>query len=368
MNTYKLNSNTAQSAGNRTFAGFTLVELLIAMAVFMLVTGTSLALFSQHQPIFKQQQNLAGLNISMRNAAAQIQLDVVNAGSGYYAGINIPNFPVGVVPANNVVSSTGDCHNSTTYVYGASCFDALSIIVTDKSTPPSHPSDIGANCVSSTSSNVFANPIPPTTLAQLAAGFHTGDQLLLVSANGSQMTTTVLTADGAVTGGKIKLQHNPTGANGTNTTANDPLGITTNLNNKLGTTFCTNDWILKIAPITYSVDTTTASDPKLTRTQSGTTSVLAEQVVGFKVGATLFNDGTDTETPSYQFDASNYTINGTSFSYDYTTIRSLMISLIGRTPPATDPTYVFRNSFDQGPYEIQGVSIVVNPRNMSMTD
>jgi hypothetical protein len=45
-----------------------------------------------------------------------------------------------------------------------------------------------------------------------------------------------------------------------------------------------------------------------------------------------------------------------------------MISLIGRTKPTTDPSYKFRNSFDSGAYEIQGVSLVVNPRNMSMSD
>lgn len=368
MKTYRIDPNSAQAGGNRNSAGFTLVELLVAMAMFMLVTGAALSLFSQHQPIFNQQQNLAGLNIMMRNAAAQIQLDVVNAGSGYYAGINIPNFPVGVVPANNVVASTGDCHNATTYVYGTSCFDALSIIVTDKNTPPAHPSDSGTSCVSTTSSTLFANPVPPTTLAQLAANFHTGDQLLLVSADGSQMTTTILSQDSSVAGGKVKLQHNPTAANGTNTSAFDPLGISTNSNNKLGTNFCTNDWILKMSPITYSVDTTTPTNAKLTRSQGGTTSVLAEQMIGFKVGASLFNDSTDTDTPSYQFDASHYSISGTSFAYDYTVIRSVMISLIGRTPPVTDPTYVFRNSFDQGPYEVQGVSFVVNPRNMSMTD
>ena len=123
-----------------------------------------------------------------------------------------------------------------------------------------------------------------------------------------------------------------------------------------------------MAPITYSVDTSSPTNVKLTRSQGGTTSVLAEQMIGFKVGASLFNDSTDTDTPSYQFDASNYSISGTSFAYDYTVVRSVMISLIGRTPPVTDPTYVFRNSFDQGPYEVQGVSFVVNPRNMSMTD
>jgi hypothetical protein len=108
------------------------------------------------------------------------------------------------------------------------------------------------------------------------------------------------------------------------------------------------------------------------RTVAGTTQTvsqktLATQIIGFKVGASLFNNTTDTDTTTYSFDASSYN-NGSSVPYNYTLIRSVMVSIIGRTKPVTDPTYVFRNSFDGGAYEIQGVSMVINPRNMSMSD
>ncbi|MBI3669729.1 MAG: hypothetical protein HY237_08120, partial [Acidobacteria bacterium] len=53
---------------------------------------------------------------------------------------------------------------------------------------------------------------------------------------------------------------------------------------------------------------------------------------------------------------------------DYTLVRAVRVSLIGRTPPVTDPTFKFRNTFDGGPYQIQGLSVVVNPRNLSMKD
>jgi hypothetical protein len=91
---------------------------------------------------------------------------------------------------------------------------------------------------------------------------------------------------------------------------------------------------------------------------------LSEQVIGFKVGAALVN-GT-TSTPTYNFDSSTFKVTPGAAGYDYTMVRSVMVSLVGRTPPVQDPTYVFRNSFDGGPYQIQGVSVVVNPRNMSM--
>src|SRR5205807_4585148 len=162
------------------------------------------------------------------------------------------------ITVGNSAPGTG-CFNAVTNSYTATCFDTLNVIAVDQNTPPSNPSDIGANCVSTTSSSLFITPVGTTTLAQLAADFHSGDQLLLVKSDGSQMTTTILSGDGQVTGGKVKLAHNPTGVNGLNTVSNDPLALSNSADsNKLGEQFCTTDWVLKLAPITYRVD---ASDP-----------------------------------------------------------------------------------------------------------
>jgi len=351
---------------NRRNAGFTLLEMLVSLAVFLVVGGVALALVAKHEPLYNRQQNTTALNIGLRSAIAQMELDMVNGGTGFYVGANIPSWPIGATLVNN--TPTSSCFDSTANVYGPNCFDVLNIIAADPSTPPSHPTDIGTNCVSSTSSILFADPVPPTTLAQLAAEFSNGDQLLLVKGDGSQMTTTVLTADGSVSGGKVRLQHNPTGADGTNTSLFDPLGITTNPNNKLGTEFCTDDWVLKLSPISYSVDTSVATNPKLMRAQGGTSGVLAEQVIGFKLGASIWNDSNGTD--QYYFDASAYpNADGTGTDpYNYTLVRSIRVSLIGRATPITDPTYSFRNTFDNGPYQIQAVSVVVNPRNLSMKD
>ncbi len=344
--------------------GFSLVELLLALAIFLIVSATAFSLFNQHQPMFQQQQNLAAMNVGLRNAVAQLQIDLVNAGTGYYAGANIPNFPIGVTLINNPAGSS--CYNAAAHTYTASCFDRLNIMSTDPNVPPVHPEDIGSNCVSTTSSTLFTEPATGLTVAQTAAEFHAGDQLLLVKSDGSQMATTILSKDGGVSGNKVQLQHNPTATNGTNTGANDPLGISTNPNNKLGTTFCGNDWVLKLSPIAYYVDTTDPNNPKLMRSRASVTAVVAEQIIGFKLGAALWNANTDTET--YNFDASTYGNPAGSAPYDYTLVRSVRISLIGRTPPNPGPTYTFRNTFDGGAYQIQGASVVVNPRNLSMKD
>jgi hypothetical protein len=42
--------------------------------------------------------------------------------------------------------------------------------------------------------------------------------------------------------------------------------------------------------------------------------------------------------------------------------------MIGRTAPNQNGGSNFQNSFDQGNYQIQAISIAVNPRNLSMRD
>ncbi|HEV7521460.1 MAG TPA: prepilin-type N-terminal cleavage/methylation domain-containing protein [Candidatus Angelobacter sp.] len=346
-----------RSTSSTSAAGFSLVELLVAMGIFLVIGGAAVALVKRHVPLFTSQQNQTGLNLSMRNAVAQLQIDVVNAGTGYYQGVNIPSWPVGITVVNSA-PGTG-CYSAAAKTYSATCFDTLNVIAVDESTPPSNPSDIGANCVSTTSSSLFVNPVGATTLAQLAAAFHSGDQLLLVKSDGSQMTTTILTGDGQVTGGKVKLPHNPTGADGTNTTSADPLALSNSADsNKLGIQFCNTDWVLKLSPITYQVDASDPTNPKLTRTQAGTTNVIAEQIIGFKVGAAIWNGATDS---TYNFDSKTY-----STPYDWSLIRAVRVSMIGRT--TSDITNNFRNSFDGGAYKIESVSVVINPRNLSMND
>ena len=132
--------------GKTNRAGFTLIELLVAMGVFLIVSGAAFSLFAVHQPLFNQQQNLAEVNIALRNSVAQMQLDIANAGANYFAGVNVPNYPVGVVVTNNVVAAGGDCRSGTPLSYGPSCFDSMSIITADAATPPTNPSNGSGGC------------------------------------------------------------------------------------------------------------------------------------------------------------------------------------------------------------------------------
>lgn len=375
---------SARCRAIRNLGGFTLIELLVATACFLVISAAAFSLFNQQQVSASTLKGRVGLNLALRNAATQLQMDLVNAGSGYFQGLNIPTWPVGVTIVNRVVASGSSCYDSTAFAYGPSCFDQITIIATaDPATyPPVHATDntggssATANCSNTSSGTAYAQTASGRTLAQTAALFHVGDPLLLLNSNGSKITSVVLTNPGQVSGSAVQLTFNPTNANGSNSLSNDPLDITAcdgqqpcTAGNKLGAQFCGGDWILKLAPITYSVDSSNPANPTLLRSQGGSSAVVMDQIIGFKVGAAIWNDSTSTMVAPYNYDASTYSNQAANDqAYNFTLVRSVRVSLIGRTAPNGVPGNPYRNAFDQGPYMVQGTAVVVNPRNMSMND
>jgi prepilin-type N-terminal cleavage/methylation domain-containing protein len=429
-----------------TAEGFSLLELAVAMAVFLVVSSAAFSLFSRHETLLGQEQGMSGLNIGLRNALSQLQMDVVNAGSGVIQGPNVPAWPVGVTIINSN-PTTAQCNPSSTNpaTYTAACFDQLNVVTVDTTTPPIQPTNSCSTGEFDTSGSTpllatVANPPTGTALtaAQVAAKYFSGDKILFVQGTSPYMyTTAVLTSNGSTSGSSVKLTFNPTLAGGTNSPgtppANDPISMTVNAPaSELTNLYCSSDFVLRMLPITYSVNVTNASDPQLTRTQAGATSVVMDQVIGFKVGAAWRNNNISQSTVSTNYETvtyisgtpfpsdgswtnqtiainnadyvvtsvspstnpptltlaagqdagwqTNVTLNGPitqTFSYDYLNgdynsdyalVRAVRVTLIGRTTPSTDPTYTYRNPFDLGPYQIRGSSIIVNPRNLTMKD
>jgi prepilin-type N-terminal cleavage/methylation domain-containing protein len=390
------NTNRILSRRRSDANGFTLIELMIAMTVFLVIGAAAMSLFKQHASLFNDQQYQIGLNVSLRNGLAQMENDVVNAGTGWYnAANNVASWPVGIKIVNNVTGGT-TCHPANSATYNASCFDTLSLIVPDPATPPGQvyvaPGTPGCATPATTgttgtgNSTMLISPIAPSTQAQLLSGMIAGSQVIFihVGTSGTLMTTAVLSTAASASGANVLLTFGATKNDGTNpTAANDPLNLTTTANvdpalisTTLTNTFCSGtDWVVKVAPIVYSVDTTTPTNPTLTRTENGVANPIASQIIGFKVGAsTVVLNGTAVTGSSgaYCYNAASTTSPCYDFQFDQ--IRSIRISLIGRTPPGlysnsnvNSPT-LFTNSFDGQPYKIQALSIIVNPRNLSMND
>jgi prepilin-type N-terminal cleavage/methylation domain-containing protein len=370
--------------------GFSLLELMVAMSIFVLVSASVFTLFSHQQTNANQQQGLVGLNIGIRNAIGQLELDLANAGTGYYVGANIPSWPVGVTIANNVPPGGTSCFNATTNTYTANCFDQLNILTAANSVstpPPINATDSSgangmSNCSNTSNGSAYGQTAPGLSLLTTAANYSQGDQLLFLNSKGSKMTAVILTQAPTVVGAAVKFTFNATNSDGTNansnwktsTGGNDPLNIAAcngepcPTPNNFGYQFCGGDWILKMFAISYYVNSSNPNDPQLIRKQAGNPVAVMDQVIGFKIGAAIRNSITVTMNPQYTYDASKYTVNTANDSaYLFSLVRSVRISLIARTQPSTDPSFTFRNPFDGGAYMVQGASVVVNPRNLNLS-
>jgi prepilin-type N-terminal cleavage/methylation domain-containing protein len=384
--------NLNRRRGNpRKNAGFTLVEFLVAMAMFLVVGGSVLALFAQHAPYFTRQQNLAAVNIAMQNAVAQMQLDLANAGTGYYPGAVISSWPIGVT-IRNQPSGQGACNVAATYTYTATCFDTLNILTINPNVQPAHPTDSTGNTASGTCSNIASSPfyIQPNsgqTPTQTAAGFNTGDQVLLITtgggthgvqgptggntstaSSGTLVNSFVLSGPPQVGANFVALPFAP--ASGGNLWTNDPLSISDSDSTNLGAAFCTADWVMKLEPTTYQIDVSNPQDPKLTRTfGSNAPDTIAEQIIGFKVGAAIWLPQQSTSSLTYSFYGQNLSsATPAGYGKNFELVRSVRVTMIGRTTPNPDPTYTFRNTFDGGPYQVIDASVVINPRNLTMNN
>ena len=101
--------------------------------------------------------------------------------------------------------------------------------------------------------------------------------------------------------------------------------------------------------------------------QNGVSDNIAEQIIGFKVGAATWVVNSTADVPTYSFYGQKLmTDSPQGYQSDFALIRSVRVSLIARTNPNPDPSYTFRNTFDGGPYQVVDATVVINPRNMTM--
>lgn len=428
---------SAEESRERAERGTSLLELMVAISVFFVISAAAFSLLNQQQTSSIGVRGRAGLNMALRNTVSMLQMDLANAGSNYYQATNMSIGDLGVTVINNVVPATSSsgCYTAATGsqtlgTYGSNCFDQLNVISVDSGYPIVQATDTsgsttgtpGTHCSVPSSGTAYAQAgtLPngtALTLAQTATYYHVNDQLLfLVNGTGSyaKYTSVVLTGvslyPNSTSPVAVKFTFAPTNSNGSNTLYNDPLNITacssytttsatcppsaaevTPGYSFLADQFCAGatagagDWILKLNPIIYQVNTSATDyagnqNPTLTRTSTvngvTTTATVMEQVIGFKVGASVVNDPTGTaDVTNYTYDASCYTqylLSGACPStvlganaYNFTILDSVRVSLIGRTTPVYTKNYTFRNTFDNGPYEVQGTAVVVNPRNLS---
>jgi prepilin-type N-terminal cleavage/methylation domain-containing protein len=335
---------------SKTAQGFTLIELMVAMTIFLIIGAAAMSLFRQHANLFTTQQGEVGLNMGLRNALQQIQTDAVQAGNGFY---------------NSGATQTSNTPAGVTIQNAAGASDTVFFI---QATTPAIPLN-GAGCTLTTSGSATLAAGSGVPAAQFAG------YVMFINNDNTQMTVAKLNTSTAGAGGVINLTYNATAANGTNSLANDPTSLTTTPTptplpagaQTLSDQFCASngDLVVGLSWVKYWVN---ATNQLMRDTSGGTSDVIADNILGFKVGAATFQNGAgaSTSTPSYSFNAS--AASPTGYSNNFTLIRSVRVSLIGRTPPGQFTGQNFRNTYDGGQYRIQALSLVINPRNLSMND
>jgi hypothetical protein len=275
------------------------------------------------------------------------------------------------------------------------------------------------------STTVADDPVNTANNTSDAACYKKGDEVLVVRipANipadiGQQFTCDVnndqfnfcmnvvsLSADATINGsGHVQFSHNPSGA------GHDPLGIIytpsgqSNFTYALNNNFSSGAYIVNLgtgsSAVTYAVmaNPANANDPQLVRCPGMTCTaanaqVVTDQVIGFKVGADLWNRDANAangdDLANYVYNAGKYCSDSVVLSlspftsvdctknppakydpYDFTLVRAVRISLIGRTQPYMDKTFtsLVKNGFDNGPYLVQQAATVVDLRNLSNVD
>jgi len=412
--------------------GFSLIELMVAMAVFVVVAGTAFTLFGKHEEYAVRQEGLSGVNIGLRNAIAQMQMDLSGAGQNLLATAPgaAPPFSLGVIVQNNMPGTAAACTpaaNTWAYPVPSACYDGFMIPGSKGCAVLTLTAGLALSSntsMSTTDNNVGAN------LTSDAACFRTGDELLVLTETNTEtqqtcnsggeqsifcMSVVTLTSNAqalpAASPTSITLSYNPPASNGgpsgcPGASCSDSLGIIyqaygnggNNFANALmSNTFPVGTYVVDLgagaSEISYAVqpNPSDATDAQLVRCTAplalctaATGQILTDEVIGFKVGAALWDNEDSEDIASYFYNASVY-CNGTipvaaptnctttpppmNDANDYTLVRSIRISMIGRTKPQADQTLTnFHNGFDNGPYLVQQASVAVDIRSMSNSD
>ncbi|HEY2499322.1 MAG TPA: prepilin-type N-terminal cleavage/methylation domain-containing protein [Candidatus Angelobacter sp.] len=365
--------------------GFSLIELMVAMGVFLIVGGAAISLVRRHMPLFNTAQNQTQMNMALRNAVAQLQMEVVNAGTGF-SGVGAVAFS----PFGATISKAANPACRATATYGPTCFDSFKLLQVDSTLPILTPSaDIAAKTGVDTSIDAVmfltipGNPAAatPAQYAAWAASLTKGSELLFVQggteapnlAGQPAIAIVVLTADAVPIGNSVQLTFAgaPTTAGGTPIAGSDPLNIYDAAENARFTNSFTSpgvDYVVRlVAGTTYSIDASNPNNPKMIRTDvAGNQDVIAEQIIGFTVGAWSSNITSGPLTVGAPtVPVSGYTVNPNDYNKDWTSIRSLQVQIVARATPNSDNPGTFQNAYDLGPYQVQGMSVVINPRNLN---
>jgi hypothetical protein len=412
------------------------------MAIFLIIAAAAFSMFNQNVTLATHQQTLSSVNIGLRNAMSQIEMDVSGAGENVLGNVQGATgaFSPGVIIQNNVPGIAAACApNAATWGYPASsaCFDSLSTITVKQCTINGETTNAPVLAVDEgTSPNNQVETLSASTqtwandpngaagpgLANEVSCYTSGDEMLVlqIPTGGNNLNCDNALPNGATPNfcvgvytlsGNASITANPDTGNSdlllthnAASAASDPLGIIFNSSgtnnykyfNSLDKPIQNGSYVIDLGTgtndVTFAVlqNPANADDTELVRCPTAAPAcnavngqVLADQVIGFKVGADLWSATAAGNTDLANYSFNSFTYCNSAFNvdctltpqpaagqdpYDYSLVRSVRVSLIGRTAPGQDSDLTkFKNGFDGGPYLVQQASVVVNLRGISIS-
>lgn len=163
-------------------AGYSLIELLVSMAIMMVVTGAIFALVDPSQSTSQTQPEVQDMQQRMRVATDSIYRDLVMAGAGPYQGAvtgSLMNYFAPVLPRRSGLTNA----------------DAFNVALDDRITLVYIPNTYSQTTISSqmpiSSTELKVNDLPNCPGADPLCGFAIGDAVLIFDTGGNFDTFTI---------------------------------------------------------------------------------------------------------------------------------------------------------------------------------
>jgi prepilin-type N-terminal cleavage/methylation domain-containing protein len=199
--------------------GFSLLELMVAMAVMLTVTGSIFTLMNPASGTFQAQPEVSDMQQRLRVAADTLYKDLVMAGAGAYQGPKSGSMLFFFAPVMPFRQGTLNDDPPGTYRD-----DIITIMYVPPTTAQTSLARKNGNSLTN-SSEIFVNPEPGCPANDPLCGFSEGMTMLMYDESGNYDTWTVTQVQ---EGGQLKLQHNNDKIQypGYKSTEEDPLSPT----------------------------------------------------------------------------------------------------------------------------------------------
>lgn len=193
------------SAHLRSDRGFSLVEMLVATAIMVTVTGAVFTVLNPTGSVFKTQPEVVDIQQRLRIGVDTLKKDLIMAGAGAYSGSQSGSLAGFFAPIQPLIQGAMTTYNGAPLDVGPGVFRADAITLFSVPTTSSQTSI--SQAMPNVSAELKVNPEPDCPAGQNLCGFTVGMQVLIYDSTGAYDTLTVTQVQDA----SGHIQHNQQG-------------------------------------------------------------------------------------------------------------------------------------------------------------